>query len=147
MQLKDQIKLTGSLEICLYGPDGRLKDRREIKNLVVTAGKNFIASRMVGAADAVMSHMGIGSGNVAAAAGDTALGSQLARVALSSGTATGNVATYVGSFGPGVGTGAVTEAGLFNAGEAGTMLARTVFGVVTKEAADTMSITWAVTAG
>lgn len=144
-RFKDEVKMTGALSIRLYGPDGQLKDSRDIKNLVVTAGKGFIASRMVGVASAVQSHMAIGSGAVAAAIGDTVMGAQLARVALTSGTAAAAVATYVASFGAGVGTGAVTEAGIFNDPAAGTLLARTVFAVVNKGAADTMSITWTVT--
>jgi hypothetical protein len=145
--IKDSFKLTGRLVIEVRGPDGQLKDRRDIKNLVVTAGKNFAASRLVGVTDAVMSHMGIGQGTTAAALADTALESQLVRVGLSSGTAAANVATYVATFGPGVGTGAVTEAGIFNAAVAATMLARTVFAVVNKGALDTMSINWQITAG
>lgn len=144
-KIHDDIRATGSLCIELRGPDGQLKDRREINNLVVTVGKGFIASRMVGTAAAIMSHMGIGSGTVAAAAGDAALGTQLARVALTSGTAAAAVATFVASFAAGVGTGSVTEAGIFNDAAAGTMLARTVFGVITKGADDSMSVTWQVT--
>ena len=142
----DAIKLSGCLAICLYGPDGQLKDSREVKNLVVAGGKTFIAARMVAAAAAVMSHMAIGSGVAAAAVADTALGTQLGRAALTSGTSSAAVATYVASFAAGVGTGAVTEAGIFNDPAAGTMLCRTVFPVINKGAADTMSITWQVTA-
>lgn len=143
--IKDDITITGQLAIRLYDAQGALKDSRDIKNLVVTAGKGFIASRMVGVASAIMSHMGIGSGVVAAAVGDIALGTQLARVVLTSGTAAAAVATYVASFGAGVGTGAVTEAGIFNDPVAGTLLARTVFPVINKDANDSMSITWTVT--
>ena len=42
-------------------------------------------------------------------------------------------------------TGAITEAGLFNASSSGTMLCRTVFSVVNKGASDAMTITWTVT--
>jgi hypothetical protein len=52
---------------------------------------------------------------------------------------------YSASFGAGVGTGALTEAGIFNASSAGTLLCRTVFSVINKAANDTMSITWTVT--
>ena len=40
---------------------------------------------------------------------------------------------------------ALTEAGIFNASSAGTLLCRTVFSVVTKGASDAMTITWTVT--
>ena len=92
-----------------------------------------------------MSHMAIGSGSTAAAAGDTALGSQLGRVALTSTTVSSAVVTYVASFPAGTGTGAVTEAAILNASSGGTMLCRTVFSVVNKGAQDSMTVTWTVT--
>lgn len=143
--LQDQIKMTGKLAVEVFDASGQLKERLDIDNLVVTAGKGFIASRMVGTAAGVMSHMAIGSSNTAAAAGDTALGSELGRVALTSGTASGAVATYVATFPAGTGTGAVTEAGILNASSSGTLLCRTVFSVVNKGANDSMTITWQVT--
>lgn len=143
--INENIKVTGDVVVVITGPDGAEKERREIKNLVVTTGKSFIASRMVGTAASVMSHMAIGSSSAAAAAGDTGLGTELGRVALSSSTASGAVSTYVASFPAGTGTGAVTEAGIFNNSTGGTMLCRTVFGVVNKGVDDAMSITWAIT--
>ena len=142
--LNDQLKVTGDVVVEIIGVDGQIKDRREIKNLVVATGKTFIASRMVGT-PTVMSHMAVGSGSTAAATGDTALGSSLGRVALSSATSSGAVVTYVATFPAGTGTGAVAEAGVFNDVSAGTMLCRTVFAVVNKGADDSMSITWAIT--
>jgi hypothetical protein len=77
------------------------------------------------------------------------LGAEIARVALATagGTVSNNVVTYNATFNPGTGTGAITEAGIFNSGTANTvtMLCRTVFAVVNKGADDTMSITWTVT--
>lgn len=144
--IKDQVKATGRVQIVLTGRDGKVKETRDINNLVVDTGEAFIASRMAGTASAVMSHMGIGSGTTASAAGDTALEAAVgARVALSSATATANVMTYQAAFVAGASTGAITEAGIFNALSAGTMLCRTVFAVVNKLADDTLSITWTVT--
>jgi hypothetical protein len=140
----EQIKVTGQVCITVTDKNGQVKDRREIKNLVVTTGKEFIAARMVGTPTA-MSHMALGSVNTAAAVGDTALGTELGRVSLASATATGAVVTYTASFPAGTATGAVVEAGVFNASSAGTMLCRTVFAVVNKGADDAMSVTWAIT--
>lgn len=142
--IQETVKATGALQIKLYGPDGKLKQEQNVKNLVVTTGKGFIAGRMVGTPTA-MSHMAIGSGEVNPAVGDTTLGIELGRVALTSSAAAGAVVTYVASFGAGVGTGAVTEAGIFNASSAGTLLCRTEFAVVNKGADDSLSITWTVT--
>jgi hypothetical protein len=140
----EQIKVTGQVSIVITGKDGQVKDQREIKNLVVTSGKEFIAARMVGTPTA-MSHMALGSNNTAADAGDTALGTELGRVSLASAAASGAVVTYTASFPAGTATGAVVEAGVFNAGSSGTMLCRTVFAVVNKGADDAMSVTWAIT--
>jgi hypothetical protein len=92
-----------------------------------------------------MSHMGIGTGTTAAAVGDTALETQAGRVSLTSTTVTSNSVAYVATFPAGTGTGAITEAGIFNASSGGTMLCRTVFSVINKGAADTLGITWTVT--
>ena len=118
---------------------------QEVDNLVVTAGKGYVASRMKDATATAMSHMAIGSGSTAAAASDTALGNQLGRVALTSTTVSNAVVTYVASFPAGTGTGAVTEAAILNASSGGTMLCRTVFSVVNKGAQDSMTVTWTVT--
>jgi hypothetical protein len=138
--IKDDFKLKGKLSIAIN--DEVVK---EVDNLVVTDGKEFVASRMKDATATAMSHMAIGTGSTAAAAGDSALGSQSARVALTSTTVTNAEVAYVATFGAGTGTGAITEAGLFNASSGGTMLCRTVFSVVNKGASDSMTITWTVT--
>jgi hypothetical protein len=146
MNLNEIFKLTGKVHVTVTNEHGEVVEQRAA-NLVVTTGKNFTASRMVGIASNVMSHMAIGAGTTAAAVGDTALGSELGRVVLTAGTATNNVVTYTATFGTGVGTGAVTEAGIFNASSAGTLLCRVVFAVVNKGANDTIAITWTVTVG
>jgi hypothetical protein len=143
--LQDSIKMTGELRITVTNPEGNVTQEVVVPNLVVTVGKNFIASRMKDATATAMTHMAIGSGTTAAAVGDTTLGTELGRVALTSTTVTANAVAYVATFPAGTGTGAVTEAGLFNASSAGTLLCRTVFSVINKGAADTLGITWTVT--
>lgn len=144
MNQQDFIKATGDVKIVITGPDGQIKEEQEVKNLVVTTGRNFIAGRMTGTTT-IMSHMAIGSSATAAAAGDTTLGTELGRVAISSGTTSGAVTTYAATFPAGTGTGAVVEAGIFNAASSGTMLCRVTFAVVNKGANDTMTITWQIT--
>jgi len=147
--INENLKLSGQLNIVLKDKAGNIKDQREVKNLVVNAGLAYIASRMTGTAKSVMSHMALGSGTTAAAAGDTDLGTLLgSREALDSTTITGTnneKVQYVSSFEAGDATGAVTEAGIFNAATSGDMLCRTVFDVVNKQADDTMSVTWTIT--
>ena len=138
--LHDNFQMTGHLAIAIN--DAVVQ---EVHNLVVTDGKEFVASRMKDTTKAAMSHMGIGTGSTAAAAANSALGSQADRNALTSTTVSGAAVTYLASFGAGEGTGAITEAGLFNAASAGDMLCRTVFAVVNKGSSDSMTITWTVT--
>ena len=138
--IEELLKMKGRLQI-------RLNDElvHDIDNLVVTVGKNFVASRMNGTSPAVMSHMAVGTGNTAAAVGNTALVTEAARVALDSATVTSNSITYVATFPAGTGTGALVEAGILNASSAGTLLARTVFSAVNKGSLDVLTITWTVT--
>ena len=144
--INDDLKLRGDVAIVLKDKDGKVKESRQINNLVVNAGLTYICSRMAGTSANVMSHMALGSGTTAAAAGQTDLVSILgSREALDSTTASSNTITYVSSFEAGDATGAVTEAGIFNASSGGTMLCRTVFAVVNKQADDTMSVTWTIT--
>lgn len=144
----DKMNALGRVRIQLFDGEGNLKEEQTVKNLVVTTGLNHIADRLGASSPATrMSHMEVGTGTTAAAAGDTALGSAIAssRVSLTTQTVSTNTVEYVGDFPAGTGTGAVTEAGVFNASSAGTMLCRTVFSVVNKAAADTLKITWTLT--
>lgn len=144
--VNDSFKMKGNLTIQLFDEAGNIKDERKIENLVVQVGKNFIASRLIGDTKSVMSHMAVGSNTTTPVSTDTTLNQEIARVALMSLTATNNVITHVATFPSGVGTGALTEAGIFNSSTGGDMIARTVFAVVNKGAADSITITWNITA-
>lgn len=144
----DLVVMQGQLNIKVFDAEGNLKEDHDHKNLVVTAGKYVIADRMKGTpAKGAMTHMSLGTSSTAAAVADATLGLEIAgsRVALSTTSVTNNVITYTASFAAGVGTGAVVEAGIFNAASAGDMLCRTTFSVVNKGANDTMTVTWTVT--
>ena len=147
--INENLKLSGQLNIVLKDKAGKVKETREEKNLVVNTGLAYIVSRMTGTSKNVMSHMALGSGTTAAAASQTDLVSVLgSRENLDSTTITGSSnekVQYIASFEAGDGTGAVTEAGLFNASSSGDMLCRTVFSVVNKAADDTMTVTWTIT--
>jgi hypothetical protein len=146
MRADDHLRVTGELVIELFDENGALKDRRHIENLVVTAGKNVISDRMKAApAKAAMTHMAVGTGATAAAAGDTTLQTETARVALSGTVVTANAIQYSATYPAGTGTAALTEAGIFNNNPAGDLLCRTVFGAINKGANDSLTITWTVT--
>ena len=145
---KENFPIKGDLHIVIKDAlTGEVKVDRLEKNLVVTVGKNWIASRMQGTAANVMGYMAVGTDSTSPAAGNTTLGAEVARVAVTSQTASTNTVTYVATFGAGTGTGALTEAGLFNANSAGTMLSRTTYSVINKGSGDEMTITWVITVG
>jgi hypothetical protein len=146
--MQENIKATGKLTIVLRDENGNIKEEHNHENLVVTTGLQHIASRMAGTAQGVMSHMEVGTDNTAASAAQTALlggGLTDGRQSLDSYIASGATVTAIATFEPGEGTGALTEAGIFNDSSSGTMLCRTVFPVVNKGAADSMAITWTIT--
>lgn len=149
--INENLKLSGQLDIVLKDKNGKVKEERVEKNLVVQKGLEFIISRVEGTSKAVMSHMALGSSSTAAVAGQTDLVTILgARETLDSTTipaATKHKVVYVSSFEAGDATGAVKEAGIFNSGTAATgdMLSRVVFDVVNKAADDTMTVTWTIT--
>lgn len=146
--MKETITPKGRLRIVVTDEHGNVKEDIETPNVVTNAGLAYITGIMTGTGSP-MSHMAIGSDNTAAAAVDTALGSELGRVALTSDdqattTVTDDSVEYVATFPAGTGTGSVVEAGIFSASSGGTMLCRTVFSTVTKGASDAMTITWTV---
>jgi hypothetical protein len=146
MNLQENLKASGELTITVFDRNGNLKEAKKVPNLVVTVGKNYIASRMVGTASTVMNGMAIGTGTGTPIAGDTTLGTEAGRVALSAFTASTNTVTATATFAAGIATGAITEAGIFNnSTSGGTMLCRTTFPVVNKAAGDSIAITWVVT--
>lgn len=139
----DNLQLTGALQISLNN-----EIVHQCDNLVVTAGKNWVASRFKdGSIPDEMSHMAIGSADTAAAAGNTALATELNRIALTTdgGTVSTNTVQYDASWTSAAAAYAIKEAGIFNASTGGTMLARTTFAVINKGTDDTVSISWTIT--
>lgn len=144
---KDTIKLTGKLDICKSDASQNIVSSIHVPNLVVTTGKEHVASRVASNTPDIISHMAIGSGLNVPALVNTVLGNELDRVALVSTTVTGTNIVYTATFGPGIGTGSVTEAGLFNDATAGDLLCRTTFPVITKGPSETIAISWTITVG
>lgn len=142
----EQLQPIANMHAQVFRPDGSLKDERRSRNTVVTTGLQHIADQLSASpGQGAMSHMAVGTGNTSVTAGDTTLQTENDRNALTSRTDSGAVITYVGTWSAGDATAALTEAGIFNAGSSGTMLARTVFSVINKGASDTLVITWTIT--
>lgn len=146
------LQLHGKLDVLLYDESGKLKDERHFDNLIVDAGFEGVAYRIAPhdgtATSSPWNYIAIGTGSTAAAAGDTALVSELTRIQDSTAaytTTSGKQLLLQVSFGPGVGTGNVAESGLFNASSGGNMLARQTFTSISKGASDTLTVTWTIT--
>ena len=145
-QITESLKATGMVRVTHTKTTGEVVEF-DVPNLVVTSGKNYIASKIVATTNSPisMTHMAIGTGTGTPAAADTTLGTEVGRVSLSGSTVSTNTITYTATFPAGTGTGAITEAGVFNASSGGTLLCRTTFPVVNKQAGDTIAVTWVVT--
>ena len=145
--IKDNLNTLGELRLVLRNEKGEVKKDITVPNIITTAGKTHIASRMEDASATAMSHMELGTGTTTPAAGDTTLETIVSgsRPSLTSWTASTNTVTAACTFGASVGTGALTEAGVLNASSGGTLLAHTTFSVINKAAADSLTVSWTIT--
>lgn len=146
------LKVHGSFELLHRNAAGEILDQRTIKNLVVDVGKAGIAGLINGVVTNFYDYMAIGTGTTAAAAGDTALGTEistsggaraLATLSRVTTTDTNDTAQFVLTYSF-TGSFAVTEAGLFDASAAGNLLCRQVFSAVNVANGDSLQITWKV---
>lgn len=137
-----QLHPVGYVNLNLYNKNGVLIDHREVRNLVTIAGTALILRNACSASSLTFPvAMGIGSGGATPTyITDTGLASQLATASTSS-----DNPNFTASFNAGVGTGAITEAGLFTATTGGVLLARTTFDTINKDANDVLTINWQIT--
>lgn len=149
--INDQINTVGHMTGELFGPDGKLKQRVEIKNTVTVLAHKMAADQWLAApAVAVPGWMEVGTGS-AQDANDSTLETYIAgsRTALDSKTRGGAdaIITMVCTFPAGTGTGTITEAGVFNVVTENTtdMILYATFGAVTKGADDAFVVTWTAT--
>ncbi len=144
--IEQTLKMKGSAEIIVVGPDGKIKSRVQNDNLIVTVGKSFLATWLAAGShsNAFMPYTAVGSGTTSPVSGDTTLETEVARVG-NSPSASSNVLTLAVTFSPGVATGAITEAGLFSAASSGSMFSRVVFSVQNILAGDSLIVNWSVT--
>lgn len=139
---KESVKLSTNVTLELRGADGALKDRRELHNMVVTAGKNKLLAATGAETISQFGFVAVGTGTAAPTLTDTALGAQTARTAGALTNPTPAQLQLVASFAAGAAVGAITESALLDAATGGTMLARQTFAPVNVGASDTLAITW-----
>jgi hypothetical protein len=139
----------GFSESMLMKRDGSI-ELRQIENGISDAGFSFIAhsigNRAAAGATAAMGWIAVGTGTTAFAAAQTALVTELNRQAATFAHTVGTkVFTFSASYAAGTATGAITEAGVFNASSAGTMLDRVTFSVINKGSDDSLTQTFTFT--
>lgn len=146
-----RIPIKGHVVIELFGPDGKLKDRREGENTITVLHDATVADRMAGGVDALIDYVGIGTTSGGKTTASTALEAQVDRNQNDSNTqgagADDNDVVHVASFAAGEGTGALLEAGLFTGAADATLNAYQEFAAVNKGAADSLTVTWTITYG
>lgn len=145
--VNDKLKMHGAMELVLQRGDGSVETLRK-DNLIMDVGFDLICDAIGKATGrpAVVSHIAVGTGSTAVASSQTALTTELSRVAATyAHTVATKVFTMTATFAAGVATGAITEAGVFNAASAGTMLDRVLFSVINKGADDTLTVTFTFT--
>lgn len=136
-----KMNLDGVLTLTLKKPNGETTTFQK-HNMIVNTGFDFVCDAMGKGTSrpAAMGYIGIGSGTTAVDATQTELVSELKRIASTYAHTSGTkVFTVSAKFDAGVGTGAITEAGVFNAQTSGIMLDRVVFPVINKGAEDTLT--------
>jgi len=147
---KDGLIMRGVMEARLFDKDGALKATRKVHNTVTTLGHKMAADQLLASpAVATPGWMEVGTGTGQDAAGST-LATYIAssRTALDSKTRGANaIVTMVCTFPAGTGTGAITEAGVFNVVTQNTtdLILYSSFSVINKAAGDSLVITWTLT--
>lgn len=145
--IQETMKLHGAITLLLNKANGDVETVHK-DNIIVDVGFDFIADAIGKAASrpGVMGFIALGTGTTAAAAGQTALVTELDRNAATYAHTTGTKTfSFTANFPAGDATGAITEAGVFNAASAGIMLDRVVFPVVNKGADDSLTAVFTFT--
>ena len=143
----DVINVRGDVHIEIYDTEsGKLKQEFDFPNLVVSAGKVFIASRIANTSLAI-THMGIGTGIITPVTGDVALSVQLlTRATATTSYTTGDNFVSISASFPGstYANASITEAGLFTASTGNKLVCRTTFGSFPILSTDTIAINWKI---
>lgn len=145
--IQESMKLHGAITLMLKKANGEVETVHK-DNIIVDVGFDFIADAIGKSASrpGVMGYIALGTGTTAAAAGQTALVTEIDRNAATyAHTAGTKTFTFTADFAAGDATGAITEAGVFNAASSGIMLDRVVFPVVNKGADDSLTAVFTFT--
>jgi hypothetical protein len=152
-KLEDAIRLRGCFEIGLYNLKGEMVDYRKVDNVVVTSGRSYVLSRLVSASPQtdLINSIAVGTATSGPATGDTLLGSEALRLAISSFVTTGLGANppswqAIATFATNQANTTLGEAGIFNATGANvqTMLSHVTFATISKQSTNTLAISYTI---
>jgi hypothetical protein len=141
------VKLHGAITLTLKKSNGEVEVIHK-DNLIVNGGFDFIADAIGKPTSRpnVMGWIAVGTGTTAAAATQTTLVTEIDRNAATYGHTVGTrVFSFTADFLAGDATGALTEAGVFNAASTGTMFDRVSFPVVNKGVDDSLTAVFTFT--
>lgn len=146
------ILLRGSLRAHLCDLSGKVLHEIIKDNVVVTAGRAWVLGQLQTVnqvTSQVISHLAIGSSTVAPVTGDTTLGGEVTRLAISSFLTTGLTANppswqAQASFATNLANTTLAEMGLFNSSGGGTMLGHATFASFVKATSNTFSVSYTI---
>jgi hypothetical protein len=125
---------------------GELLGVEDLHNLVTDAGLNLLRDHLAGTSSAYPTHFAVGTGTTAAAAGQTAMGAETFRDAITQRITSAKqlvIRYYLSSLSANGGT--LAEVGLFTASSGGTMFARAKLATsIVKTSSITATFTWTI---
>lgn len=146
--MNESFGLRGWVRHVVRDSNGKVKEVREGPNLVVTDGKEEVARLIcdVGSPGA-FTHIALGTGSTAPAAGQTSLADETHRSASTESIATtavtNDTAQFLTTFSF-TSSNAIVESGVFNDPSAGDMLCRQTFSAINVGSGDTLETTWKI---
>lgn len=149
----DRIHLRGCYEIALLGPHQEVLEYKKVDNVVVTAGRSYVLSRIQSSSPQtdLIGWIAVGTSTTAPATGDTLLGSEALRISISTfvtGGLTNNPPSWQAqcTFSTAQANTTLGEAGIFNASGANvqTMLSHVTFATINKTNTNTLAISYTI---
>lgn len=154
MILTESIDPKGHLTIQIRDAQGNLVDSVSANNSIVTSGRDLVARLFVSDAPAHPSHVAIGTGTTTTLPSMTALAGEFFRKPINAINEVQDIVQTIDNkikvtisceLDANEGNGAITEAGIFNAGAGGAMYNRVVFPPVNKTSDFQLTLIWEIT--
>jgi hypothetical protein len=148
----DAIALRGCIEYSLRNAlTGDEVQHGVVHNTVVTAGRSWVLMRIQSSSppSTTLGFLACGSSNTAPATGNTALGGEVTRIAITSFVNAGTSASTpywqaLAQFATNEANTTINEFGLFNSSSNGTMLSRVTTSDINKTNTNTLTVTYTI---